>query len=153
MKKHLGGAAATLILLVASCSASVTAPENVQDGYHFYEGSSEQTGQAGEAAQIKGSLSVTDSCWTLSTESGLHFIALPEGTVTFAQEDGTLAIQMGGGTQLAEGQELDLGGGYLTRNVSEDAQLAELVAACPSVPASQGSLEGVWEIASPNGYK
>lgn len=153
MNRYIGGTAAALIVLVAGCSASVPAPENVQDGYHFYEGSSEEAGSAGEAAQIKGSLSVTDSCWTLTTESGLHFIALPEGTVTFAQEDGALAVQMGGGTRLAVGQELDLGGGYLSANVSEDARLAELVAACPSVPASDGAPEGVWEIASPNSYK
>lgn len=153
MKKHLGVSATALILLLSGCSDSVQAPPNVQDGYLFYEGSSETAGPAGDAAQIKGTLSVTDSCWTLTTEFGPTFIALPEGAVTFLQDDGALAVQMAGGTRLAVGQTLDLAGGYLTSNVSEDAHLAELIAACPTVPEAEGSPEGMWEIAIPNGYK
>lgn len=153
MKKHLGVSATALILLLSGCSDSAQAPPNVQDGYLFYEGSSETAGPTGAAAQIKGTLSVTDYCWTLTTEFGPTFIALPQGTVTFLQDDGTLAVQMEGGTRLTAGQTLDLGGSYLSGDDSADSQVAGLVAACPSVPAAEGAPEGVWEIASPNGYK
>lgn len=157
MNRYLGSMAVATGLLLVACTPP--APENIQSGYLYYEGSSEKAGSSGANAQVKGIFGVMDSCWTLTAGSETYFIALPKDTVTFKQDNGNLAVHMSGGTQLVAGQELDLGGSYTSKTASDDAALAELVTACPNVmPSLAGegaasSSNEVWEVAVPNGYK
>lgn len=118
-------------------------------GYHFYPTSS--WGLGGMEAEVRGTVTLTDTCWTLATDSAEDpvFLGLPKGSVTVRLDDGVIAVQTPSGAVLKPGDVIDTSGGYGSYNRTTDQELAELVDACPNVPLA-GQVADTWEVALPS---
>ncbi|MFD2841066.1 hypothetical protein ACFSYH_10880 [Populibacterium corticicola] len=118
-------------------------------GYHFYPTSS--WGFGGMDGQVTGTVALTDTCWTLTSDDGSDpvFLGLPKGSGTVQLDDGTIAVQTPNGTLLKPGDLIDTSGGYGSYNRNEDRVLADLVDACPNVPLA-GQVADKWEVALPS---